>query len=140
MDRIVNKSTLTLHQLLPIPSYFGQSPFSYQHLDWVLATVQETKDRITAIISSSKRTLPADISTLILPSPEAVPGAQKSSPVMIQEILAGDQDGERTPALNKFPEGSKEPKSGKKRGSEDHEACSAAKKPCLKTGKPPLQA
>ncbi|KIK72289.1 hypothetical protein PAXRUDRAFT_118983, partial [Paxillus rubicundulus Ve08.2h10] len=47
----------------PIPSYFGQYPFSHQHLDRVLATVQETKDRITAVISSSKRTLPADIST-----------------------------------------------------------------------------
>ncbi|KIK75926.1 hypothetical protein PAXRUDRAFT_18567 [Paxillus rubicundulus Ve08.2h10] len=91
----------------PIPPYFGQSPFSHQHLDQVLATVQETKDRITAVISSSKRSLPTDISTMSPPPPEVVPQTHEST-VIIQEIEVSAQDRQRTPASNKLPEGSKE--------------------------------
>ncbi|KIK73294.1 hypothetical protein PAXRUDRAFT_21012 [Paxillus rubicundulus Ve08.2h10] len=40
-----------------IPSHFSNSPFPHQHLDWVFVTVQETKDRVTAVISSSKKSL-----------------------------------------------------------------------------------
>ncbi|KIK72583.1 hypothetical protein PAXRUDRAFT_21819 [Paxillus rubicundulus Ve08.2h10] len=85
----------------PIPPYFGQSPFSHQHLDQVLATVEETKGRITTVVASSKRSLPADVSTTSPLPPKVVMKAQESTPAIIQVITVGAQDRQRTPALNK---------------------------------------
>ncbi|KIK73370.1 hypothetical protein PAXRUDRAFT_178624 [Paxillus rubicundulus Ve08.2h10] len=124
----------------PIPPYFGQSPCSHQHLDWVLATVEVTKGRITAAVTNSKRSLPADVSTLSLLPPKAVMKAQESTAAISQEITVGAQDRQRTPALNKLSEGSKEIELEKKHGMEDHQASSAAKKPWSQIGNPQSQA
>ncbi|KIK73853.1 hypothetical protein PAXRUDRAFT_20433 [Paxillus rubicundulus Ve08.2h10] len=61
----------------PVPLHFGQSPFSHQHLNQVLATVQDAKDRITAVISSSRGFLPTDVSPPSLLSGPSIEGSKE---------------------------------------------------------------
>ncbi|KIK91095.1 hypothetical protein PAXRUDRAFT_13974 [Paxillus rubicundulus Ve08.2h10] len=61
----------------PVPPHFGQSPFSHQYLDQVLAIVQDVKDRITAVISSSKGFLPTDVSPPSLLSGPSIEGSKE---------------------------------------------------------------